>query len=404
MLRLERSLHWGPFPFENTGGHVVQQLLLDKMHEKAPLHEFYAIPKNIELLDPKAMPYIQFFVGDKSMTNYLEYMGKYIPQIISKYHIPLLIPFHISYDVENLIDPVHDVGAKILMHQTVHFKTDLLFNCKRLNDVDWIATPTQFGKDVLSHIGKVSKTKMNVIPHGIDTKKYYPHDTPTKIFYREKKKTVILFSGRLSMWKGIHQIIPLFREFTKKYNCVFIIRGQPIQIEESSMLNVIMDTISKQNKNVVYLSEWLPQSTIENLFASADILISPTGSEGFNVPLIEAMACEVPVITTSLPNHVEILGEETGIFVKPKEIAGMADRQTELKVPTVDDLRGALKYLIENPEERKIMGRRGRERVLQNFDLENVIIPKWFKLFDTLIPENYSMESEIMRRMEKNET
>jgi len=396
MLRLERSLHWGPFPFEKTGGEVVQRLLLDKMHEKSPMHEFYAIPKNIELLEPKEMPYVQFFIGEDDKP-----IEKYIPEIMSKYHIPLIVPFHISYNIEDTIDPIHDVGAKILMHQTVHFKTDLLFSCKRLNDIDWIATPTFWAKKILSQIG-ISNNKMSVIPHGVDTKRYYPHETLSKKYYKLKGKTVILFSGRLSKWKGIHKIIPLFREFTKKYNCVFIIKGQTIPVEESLMLDSIMKIIVRQNKNVVYLSEWQPQSTIEELFASADILISPTGSEGFNVPLIEGMSCELAVITTSLPNHIEILGKGMGIFVKPKEVAGWADKQTKLKVPTVDDLYGALKYLVENPEERKLMGKRGRERALKVFDLENIIVPRWFNLMESLISEDYSMENEIMRRMEKN--
>jgi len=394
MLRLKHSLHWAPFPSENTGGHIVQELLLNKMHDMNPQHMFYGIPKNIELLDAVKMPYVKFFTEE-------EPRDKYIPKIMSKLHIPLLSAFHISYNIEPIIDSVHDVGGKILMHQTVHFTTDLLFNCNRLNDVDWITCPTYWGKTILSKIGKVSKDKINVIPHGVDTEKFYPHDTASKKYYREKKKTVILFSGRLSIWKGIHQIIPLFKDFTRKYDCVFIIKGTPIQNEESKRLDTIIRRIVKQNRHIVYLPDWYPQQILEDLFASSDILLSPTGSEGFNVPLIEAMACKMPVITTSLPNHIEILGRETAIFVKPKVAVGWADEQKRLKVPTADDLYGALKYLIENPEERQIMGERGRERVLECFDLENIVL-KWFELFDELIPEGYSMENEMMKRMELN--
>ena len=386
-------MYWGPFPSENTGGHIVQEYLLNKMHEESPNHEFYAIPKNLERLTPDKMPYIKFLIEGEDLD--------YIPRMMSKYHIPLLLPFHISHEVEPVIDSVHNIGGKILMHQTVHFATDHLFRCHRLNDVDWISCPTKWGMKVLNMIGKVSMDKMSVIPHGVDTEKFCFRDTKMREHYRSKNKTVILFSGRLSIWKGVHQIIPLFREFTEKKDCIFIIKASPVNSEESLRLDAILKRISNQNEKVKYMPDWYPLNFVEGLFSSSDILISPTGSEGFNVPLIEAMACKMPVITTSLPNHKEILGEGTAMFVKPKIDAGMADEQTILKVPSVDDLHDALLYLVENPEERQIMGETGRQRVLKYFDL-NKVASQWFELMNKLIPEDYSMEKEIMRRMESD--
>jgi len=390
MLKLKSSLHWGPFPNELTGGAVVQYLLLNKMYLKAPMHNFYGIPKNIEKLSPEEMSYIKFFAKEPH----------HIPKIMSRYHIPLLVAFHIAQNIEPAINPVHDVGAKILLHQTVHFRTDLLFECDRLNDVDWIVTPTKYGKKILNEIGKVSKEKISIIPHGIDIKKYYSHTTSMKKYYNMQNKTVILFTGRLSVWKGIREVIPLFRDFTKKYNCVFLIRSQPYEADESKALDYLLRKISSQNPDVVYMPDWQSPSVMEELFASIDILLTPSGSEGFNVPLIEAMACEVPVITTSLPNHVEIVGgtEGGGIFVQPKIYTGWADKQTKLKVASTDDLYEALKYLVENPEERKIMGKRGRERVLKCYDLDKITL-EWFRIMDELIPENYSMTNKIIAKM-----
>jgi len=374
-----------------NGGAIVQYYLLNKMRYLMPKHDFYGIPKTPRLLRSDEMPYVRFFMDEAT--------PDYVASVMFDHNIPLMVAFHIADQIEPYINPVHAVGGRILMHQTVHFPTDKLFDCKRLNDVDWITSPTEYGRQTLCNIAKVPQNITNVIPHGVDTDKYYRHQTAFRKNWGLEDKIVILFTGRLSMWKGAHTIVPLFRDFTKGYNCTFIIRAQPnLDIAESKKLDYIYTTIASRNKDVIYIPDWQSPAVMEEIFASSDILLSPTGSEGFNMPLIEAMACEMPVITTSLPNHLEILGRDTALFVKPKIITGWADKHTQLKVPSSNDLYDALKYLVENPEEMKIMGELGRGRAVEKYDLTK-IANKWIQLMTDLIPEIYSMINEMGRRL-----
>ena len=93
---------------------------------------------------------------------------------------------------------------------------------------------------------------------------------------------------------------------------------------------------------------------IVELYAEAEIAVVPSLYEGFSLPAIEAMACGVPLVTTTGGALPEVVGP-TG--------------DTAMTVPTGD--AGALAHQIvetlNNPEQRARLGEGGRRRVLDRF-------------------------------------
>jgi glycosyltransferase involved in cell wall biosynthesis len=93
---------------------------------------------------------------------------------------------------------------------------------------------------------------------------------------------------------------------------------------------------------------------IVELYAEAEIAVVPSLYEGFSLPAIEAMACGVPLVTTTGGALPEVVGPSG---------------DTAMTVPTGD--AGALAHQIvetlNNPEQRARLGEGGRRRVLDRF-------------------------------------
>lgn len=100
------------------------------------------------------------------------------------------------------------------------------------------------------------------------------------------------------------------------------------------------------------------QDEIRSYYSAASIFCVPSFAEGLPGVIFEAMAMELPVVSTHITAIPELVVEEqTGLLVTP----GRAD-----------ELADALERLIGDPELRVAMGRAGREKVLREYNPENL--------------------------------
>lgn len=392
---MNKYLYWGALPWEKDGGAVVNYYLLKKQYELRMTDEYYGVPKVIEELDPTFLPWVNFFYANVDDIN----------KIMLQNNIPLVNIFHLGKDdIEKVINPIHDFGGKIVLHQTIHWSDDDILKSNRLGEIDKIVAPTQYAKSIFVNKKGLSAENIAYIPHGVDTSRYYKRRTVLEKQFNinKEKQKVILFSGRLSYWKGIQEVIPIMRKLIQEFNCVFIIRGGYFSgLNESIKLAMIFDRLSTNNKNLIFLPEWQHPNFMEELFSMSDILLSNSAHEGFNVPLIEGMACGAVPITTSIPNHIEIMGAtgQNGILLDPRHGVGLVNDGRELRVANSDQLYGACKWLLENPDEMRVMGNRGIEHVRKNYDLTQQCI-KWLSLYDSIL-EDKSLDDLMAEKIQE---
>ncbi|WP_135854091.1 glycosyltransferase [Halorussus salinus] len=96
------------------------------------------------------------------------------------------------------------------------------------------------------------------------------------------------------------------------------------------------------------------QSDVEDYYAAADAFVSSSLSEGFPITYIEAMAAELPVVSTAFGGAADIVADgETGFVVPTRDRAALADAMARLT----------------DPEERAELGRAGYERAEELFDV-----------------------------------
>jgi N,N'-diacetylbacillosaminyl-diphospho-undecaprenol alpha-1,3-N-acetylgalactosaminyltransferase len=161
---------------------------------------------------------------------------------------------------------------------------------------------------------------------------------------------VILFSGRLLKEKGIVEFLTAANNLTKRYlNLKFIVAGRfdksnPTCISEAEFSDLT------QNPSIFYLGE---RSDIRELLSITDIFVLPTYREGFSRSILEAMAMEVPVVTTKVPGAQDAVRENYNGL--------LAD------VENLKEIETAVEELINNKKLRLEFGKNGRALAKQYY-------------------------------------
>jgi len=107
---------------------------------------------------------------------------------------------------------------------------------------------------------------------------------------------------------------------------------------------------------------------------AATALILPSKREGLAWSVMEALSLEVPVIASTARGNRELIGTDSGILVSTGDVRGLA---------------AAMDRLIDHPDERRAMGLRGRQRTVEQYDL-NVLIRMHEALYREVLAERWS--------------
>jgi len=76
--------------------------------------------------------------------------------------------------------------------------------------------------------------------------------------------------------------------------------------------------------DVVHFLGYVDGADMPGLYSGADLLAFPSLYEGFGLPVLEAMACGTPVVTSSVSALPEVAGD-AALLVDPKDVAGLAE-------------------------------------------------------------------------------
>lgn len=217
------------------------------------------------------------------------------------------------------------------------------------------ATCTLYNK---THLEKLVGTelckKITFIPHGLEMSDYQPFSSNG-----HHGKALILAVGQLAERKGFVPLIRSCHELRKKgyqFECQII--GNGPQRQE---LEALINRLSLQD--VVFLLGALPHETVLEYYKRATLFALPCiqtqkgDIDGIPNVLLEAMAMQVPVISTTISAIPELLQhQENGLLVAPDDPAALAE---------------AIAILLDTPSMRRKLGMAGRESILVSYNVEN---------------------------------
>lgn len=189
-----------------------------------------------------------------------------------------------------------------------------------------------------------------VIPNGVDPEEFQPNQEKGKIFkkkYKLESSPVLISVGRIVGLKGFQLVIELL-QFFPDYKYVLIGGGEYLEHlkQLSQSLNV--------EKQVLFLGN-IDNKELPDYLNMGDIFIQPTiGNEAFGITVIEAMACNLPVIASYNGGMKDIVIEgENGLFFEKGNI---------------ESLKKSLEELIKEKDTMK-----PREYVVKYFTWENTV-------------------------------
>jgi alpha-maltose-1-phosphate synthase len=241
-------------------------------------------------------------------------------------------------------------------------------------NADGVVAVSAAMKHDVQTIYSVPPHKVRVIHNGIDLQQYRPRPDLSVLQRHGIKPDVpyVLFVGRITRQKGIVHLVNAIRHFHKGVQVVLCAGAPDTPDIAREMTAAVERARSDSPHHIVWIEEMLPKEPVISLYTHAAIFVCPSVYEPFGIINLEAMACETPVVASSVGGIPEVVEHgETGLLVAPEAISA-----TDVEPRNPDqfsrDLAAAVNVLLDDPVLRQSMGEKARARVEQHFSWTSI--------------------------------
>lgn len=252
-----------------------------------------------------------------------------------------------------IINQLTGIKYSITIHSHDIYDRHAMLKTK-LEGAEFLVPISQFNVNYMTNlIGDHIRKKCTVIHCGVDNDRYTPSS-------KVKKEAGMLFEilqiGSLHWKKGqlyLIQAMAVLKEKNFPFRLRIIGEGEERKKIEAEIKRLEVG-------DVVELMGAKTQNEVALILPTADCYVQSSVSEGIPVAIMEALACELPVVATKITGIPELVIEgKTGYLVPPANPTALADAIAKVK---------------EDPKEAERFGKNGRAWVLQEFNLkENAI-------------------------------
>jgi glycosyltransferase involved in cell wall biosynthesis len=261
-----------------------------------------------------------------------------------------------------------DKPYSLSIHAGADIFVDPVLLREKIRRARHVVTCTSYNLSYVAALaGEDLRSKMSHVHHGLDLSRYRPA-SPATI-----DPPLILSVGQLVERKGFVQLVRACRRLADegyRFNCRILGEGPQRELLEGLIVRLSL-------QRFVELRGALSHERVLEHYGQAAMFVlpcirTPDGDvDGIPNVLAEAMASQIPVVSTNLPAISElVLDEENGLLVPAGD---------------EDALVAAMRRLLDDPTLREALGTRGRETVHEIFDVEvNVrrfaatVWPRWF--------------------------
>jgi glycosyltransferase involved in cell wall biosynthesis len=259
--------------------------------------------------------------------------------LLSK-RIPTLATIHhpITVDRKIAVDSVRATWKKIKHWRWYSF----IGMQKRVSrQMPKIITVSDCAKQDICSEFNIPESRFATVPNGINTDLFYPIPG----IPREKNRLIVTNSADTPL-KGLYYLLEAVAELSRHRDLHLIVIGTPKKNGGVVKLIRKLDI----ERQVTFTGRISDTEFVEQ-YARASIAVVPSVYEGFGLPVGEAMACGVPVISTTGGALPEVVGD-AGVLVPPADHRALAV---------------AISDLLDRPEKARELGRAGVKRVQAHF-------------------------------------
>jgi len=244
--------------------------------------------------------------------------------------------------------------------------------------VDEVWVPSQYVRRLYTDAG-IPGSKVVVIPNGIDPERFHPGAPPRPLATAKRFK--FLFVGGTIHRKGPDVLLKAYlSRFTAADDVCLVIKdfgGKSVYAGQTFEQAIRAAQARPNAPEILYLSEeWAP-GDLPGLYTACDCLVHPYRGEGFGLPVLEAMACGLPVVVTEggatddfatesfayrIPSSRKEFGNRVGDF--PLSGTGW------LLEPDAEALKARLGWVVEHRDDARAIGRAASQHVLERWTWE----------------------------------
>ncbi len=202
-------------------------------------------------------------------------------------------------------------------------------------------------KDIAKEF-KIPEKRFTTIPIGIDTNSFYPIDT----IKRKPNRLIVTNSADMPL-KGLAYLLTAVKEILKTRPVELTVIGSP---KKKGTIERLVKQL--ELKPHIRFTGRIDHDQFVKEYAQATVAVIPSLYEGFGLPVGEAMACRIPVISTTGGALPEVAGD-AAMLVPPGDASA---------------LKHAILELLDNPSLREDLAQKGYDRVMSEFTWEKTAI------------------------------
>ena len=262
-------------------------------------------------------------------------MGRWVPTVATIHH-----PITVDRDVA--ISTTRNILRKI---QIMRWYSFIGMQKRVSRQISRVITVSDCSKGDISREFSIPIERIRVVANGIDTTLFHPIPG-----VRRDPDTIMVTNSADTPLKGLYYLLKAVSEIRRKRPLRLVVIGTPKK--DGSVARLVVEL---GLTDIVHFTGRISDEDFVKQYAGVSLAVVPSLYEGFGFPAGEAMACAVPVISTTGGALPEVVGD-AGVLVPPAD---------------PNALEAAILDLLDNPEKAAGYGQAGYERVHRLFTWKN---------------------------------
>ncbi|CAN2041792.1 protein O-GlcNAc transferase [Candidatus Magnetomoraceae bacterium gMMP-15] len=242
-----------------------------------------------------------------------------------------------------------------------------------LHKLDEIWLPSKWGKDIFIKHG-FDKEKIKVVPEGVDPLIFNP-DRKTRQEILNIPGFKFLNIGKYEERKNTKELITAFdEEFKNAPDVKLILSCHNSLIQGFDIKKEINKFNLTHPEKIITVDPVREHSDFASFYTSCDAFVFPTRAEAWGLPIIEAMACGLPVIVTNYSGQTEYVNENNAYLldftledIKRPCILSKHETYGQWARPDINHLKYLMRYVYEHQNEAMEKGSYASQDVLINW-------------------------------------
>ena len=250
-----------------------------------------------------------------------------------------------------------------------------------------VITPSRWAAEGFYKAGFKSEQVL-IVPHGVDVDTFHPMpDLRSEIRGQipvAADDFVFLSVGAMTGNKGVDLLLQAFAQVCRKFpQARLVLKGLDSLYTSSQFLHKNLQTVPIDARQRIldrihYFGASFSFERMAMLYQTADAYVSPYRAEGFNLPVLEAAACGVPIICTRGGSTDDFVTDDFARRIDSRKISSRLNDQEIWRLePDLEHLIALMVSAIEDKAWRKRAGEAGRLHAGANYT--------WDCAVDTLV-------------------